>query len=94
MNVGALFNGFNIVYFSAGLSRCQQERQRALGILGVAPPGRFVPACASTGEYQQVQCHQSTGYCWCVDEHGRESPNTRARGRVVCDALGKFSCFS
>ncbi|EDO40373.1 predicted protein, partial [Nematostella vectensis] len=68
----------------AGLSQCQQERQRHMGVLGIAPPGRFVPACTSTGQYERVQCHSSTGYCWCVDKFGRELPNTRAKGRVTC----------
>jgi len=56
----------------------------------VAPPGRFVPTCTPKGDYERVQCHTSTGYCWCVDDYGRETPFTRAKGRVVCDAVGKY----
>jgi len=36
------------------------------------PPlmGAFVPQCDDTGQYEPLQCHGSTGYCWCVDTAG------------------------
>ncbi|KAF8788527.1 SPARC-related modular calcium-binding protein like [Argiope bruennichi] len=33
--------------------------------------GLFVPECKEDGSYAEVQCHVSTGYCWCVDEAGK-----------------------
>ena len=28
--------------------------------------GAYVPQCDETGDFTPVQCHGSTGYCWCV----------------------------
>jgi len=75
--------------FQAGLTRCQKERQIAVGWTGTAAPGQFVPKCKPTGEYDLVQCHASTGFCWCVNAQGQEMPGTRTRGRPVCAFLGK-----
>uniref|UniRef100_A0A672NZP3 SPARC related modular calcium binding 2 n=1 Tax=Sinocyclocheilus grahami TaxID=75366 RepID=A0A672NZP3_SINGR len=37
----------------------------------------FVPECAHGGLYKPVQCHPSTGYCWCVlVDTGRPIPGT------------------
>ena len=32
--------------------------------------GAFVPQCDGAGQYEPLQCHGSTGYCWCVDTAG------------------------
>ena len=29
--------------------------------------GAYVPQCNSDGSFSSVQCHSSTGYCWCVN---------------------------
>ena len=48
-----------------------------------------MPQCAKDGFYEQVQCHFSTGHCWCVDkENGREIVGTKKR------AYQKFECSS
>ncbi|KAM4729652.1 SPARC-related modular calcium-binding protein 2 isoform 2-T2 [Anableps anableps] len=40
----------------------------------------FVPDCAQGGFYKPVQCHPSTGYCWCVlVDTGRPIPGTSTR---------------
>jgi hypothetical protein len=44
--------------------------------------GSFVPQCDERGNYEPVQCHGSTGYCWCSDTEGNEIANTRQRGTV------------
>ena len=36
----------------------------------VPMPGAFVPQCEDDGSYKKIQCHGSTGYCWCVNENG------------------------
>ncbi|KAM9476434.1 SPARC-related modular calcium-binding protein 2 isoform 2-T2 [Clarias gariepinus] len=37
----------------------------------------FIPDCAHGGLYKPVQCHPSTGYCWCVlVDTGRPIPGT------------------
>jgi len=38
--------------------------------------GVYVPECDEQGNYRPLQHHGSTGYSWCVDEHGREIPGT------------------
>ncbi|XP_059096724.1 SPARC-related modular calcium-binding protein 2-like isoform X2 [Tigriopus californicus] len=39
----------------------------------------FVPVCHEDGSYAEVQCHYSTGYCWCVNEDGKPIPRTSTR---------------
>lgn len=68
-----------------GRAPCARARKQALGALTVASVGVYVPQCNPDGGFNQRQCHQSTGYCWCVDEAGREMPRTRTRGRPTCD---------
>ena len=54
--------------------------------------GAFVPQCTDDGSYEKVQCHGSSGHCWCVDGEGTELEGTRkapGRGTVDCDAPGK-----
>ncbi|XP_053538706.1 SPARC-related modular calcium-binding protein 1 isoform X6 [Ictalurus punctatus] len=60
---------------------CDQERQTALDEARQNPrDGVFVPDCGLLGLYKPVQCHQSTGYCWCVVvDTGRPIPGTSAR---------------
>uniref|UniRef100_A0A663LQY1 Thyroglobulin type-1 domain-containing protein n=1 Tax=Athene cunicularia TaxID=194338 RepID=A0A663LQY1_ATHCN len=36
-----------------------------------------VPQCDEEGRYRPLQCHGSTGYCWCVDAAGQEIAGTR-----------------
>ncbi|XP_076758691.1 SPARC related modular calcium binding-like protein magu isoform X3 [Xylocopa sonorina] len=37
------------------------------------------PVCRSDGTYSPVQCHEETGYCWCVTPQGRPLPDTSVR---------------
>ncbi|XP_056419114.1 thyroglobulin-like [Hyla sarda] len=55
---------------------CQKERQ---ALLGASRPllGAFVPECDEKGNYIPKQCHGSTGYCWCVNEEGKEIDGTK-----------------
>uniref|UniRef100_A0A8C4HXW9 Nidogen 2a (osteonidogen) n=1 Tax=Dicentrarchus labrax TaxID=13489 RepID=A0A8C4HXW9_DICLA len=39
--------------------------------------GAYVPQCDANGQYIPLQCHGSTGHCWCVDSRGEERPGTR-----------------
>ena len=39
--------------------------------------GAYVPQCDADGSYSSVQCHGSTGQCWCVDNTGAEVQGTR-----------------
>ncbi|GCB66023.1 hypothetical protein scyTo_0007817 [Scyliorhinus torazame] len=68
---------------------CDQERQTALEETRQYPrDGIFIPECAGAGLYKPVQCHQSTGYCWCVlVDIGRPIPGTSTRYQTPdCDS--------
>ncbi|XP_067387679.1 thyroglobulin [Emydura macquarii macquarii] len=36
-------------------------------LLGFHP---YIPQCDALGNWEPVQCYESTGHCWCVDERG------------------------
>uniref|UniRef100_A0A3Q3LGD4 Nidogen 2a (osteonidogen) n=1 Tax=Mastacembelus armatus TaxID=205130 RepID=A0A3Q3LGD4_9TELE len=60
--------------------QCEHHRDSLQS--GLQPGGRpslgaFIPQCDSDGHYRPLQCHSSTGYCWCVDNRGQERPGTR-----------------
>ena len=48
------------------------------------PEGRiFIPECIGEGRYRAEQCHNSTGYCWCVDSQtGKPIPGTSTHNVV------------
>ncbi|MBN3297365.1 HG2A protein, partial [Amia calva] len=49
-------------------------------------PGVFRPKCDEQGNYEPLQCWDSTGFCWCVDKDGKEVPGTATRSeRPQCD---------
>uniref|UniRef100_A0A3Q2PUV2 SPARC related modular calcium binding 2 n=1 Tax=Fundulus heteroclitus TaxID=8078 RepID=A0A3Q2PUV2_FUNHE len=62
-------------------SSCDQEQQSALEERRQRNNDAvFVPDCAQGGFYKPVQCHPSTGYCWCVlVDTGRPIPGTSTR---------------
>ncbi|XP_029142343.1 thyroglobulin-like, partial [Protobothrops mucrosquamatus] len=31
----------------------------------------YIPQCDGQGNWEPIQCYESTGHCWCVDETGR-----------------------
>lgn len=39
----------------------------------------YVPQCTEDGSFEPKQCDGSIGYCWCVDENGKEIPGTRTK---------------
>uniref|UniRef100_K7FB89 Thyroglobulin n=1 Tax=Pelodiscus sinensis TaxID=13735 RepID=K7FB89_PELSI len=42
-------------------------------LLGFHP---YIPQCDGLGNWEPVQCYESTGHCWCVDERGRYITNS------------------
>ncbi|XP_026571241.1 SPARC-related modular calcium-binding protein 1-like isoform X3 [Pseudonaja textilis] len=60
---------------------CEQERREAIHEAHQhQQEGTFIPACEGDGTYKEVQCHQATGYCWCVRvDTGRPIPGTSTR---------------
>ena len=66
---------------------CERKRQEAYNqaniidgrhIVGV---GIYIPQCNENGEFEETQCHGSTGYCWCVDKEGGKIPHTSYRSQ-------------
>lgn len=64
------------------MTTCQREYLDATS--GRALLGRFVPTCSADGSYAPMQCHGSTGYCWCVTKDGQEIAETKIRGHPKC----------
>ncbi|NXV31096.1 NID2 protein, partial [Rissa tridactyla] len=58
---------------------CERWRQSLLEHYGGSPRrDQYVPQCEAGGEFTPLQCHGDSGYCWCVDEGGREIQGTRS----------------
>ncbi|KAK5891419.1 hypothetical protein CgunFtcFv8_018674 [Champsocephalus gunnari] len=60
-------------------THCEQQRERAQTTIQEGYPvvGAHVPQCDANGQYLRLQCHTSTGHCWCVDSTGQERAGTR-----------------
>lgn len=61
---------------------CRTERESALEQEKDNPKaGIFVPNCTPEGKWNRAQCHDATGYCWCVEENsGRPISGTSTHG--------------
>jgi hypothetical protein len=60
-----------MIYLSTESRSCIEEREAALKQNRQDPTGgTFIPSCKNTGQWSQAQCHNSSGYCWCVDYRG------------------------
>uniref|UniRef100_A0AAR2KEW7 Testican-2 n=1 Tax=Pygocentrus nattereri TaxID=42514 RepID=A0AAR2KEW7_PYGNA len=44
----------------------------------------YIPSCDEDGYYRKLQCDQSRGECWCVDQHGGELMGSRIHGNPDC----------
>lgn len=47
----------------------------------------YIPSCDEDGYYRKVQCDQSRGECWCVDQHGGELMGSRIHGNPDCGMM-------
>ncbi|XP_053292926.1 nidogen-1 [Pleuronectes platessa] len=79
-------------YYGDGLScspgrtttRCESHRDNLLSVTELGPrgprpvAGQYIPTCDENGAYEPMQCHGSTGYCWCVDQNGQEILGSRS----------------
>ena len=52
------------------------------------PVGLLVVSCRPDGSFESIQCHDATGYCWCVDRNGNELAGTRQWGKPNCTTSG------
>ena len=77
-------------HVSVGIKLCKKHK-KANGASGNEHPliGAFSPSCKVNGDYEEIQCHGSTGFCWCVDKFGNELEGTRTRGELNCSHPGK-----
>lgn len=50
----------------------------------------YIPSCDEDGYYRKVQCDQSRGECWCVDQHGGEMMGSRIHGNPDCGKRGSI----
>ncbi|XP_070181963.1 SPARC-related modular calcium-binding protein 1-like isoform X12 [Littorina saxatilis] len=62
-------------------SRCFEERQEARKTARKASSDVLIPSCNPDGTFSEVQCHKTTGYCWCVTKDGRHIPGTSVQER-------------
>ncbi|XP_060781957.1 testican-2 isoform X2 [Neoarius graeffei] len=53
--------------------------------------GMYIPSCDEDGYYRKLQCDQSKGECWCVDQHGEELMGSRIHGNTDCDEVAGYS---
>ena len=44
----------------------------------------WVPRCDKEGYYEREQCHDKSGYCWCVDLNGNMIADTKKYGSAHC----------
>ncbi|EDO40364.1 predicted protein, partial [Nematostella vectensis] len=63
-------------------TECQSQVKQALET--PSGKGRFVPRCKADGQFEEVQCNEWTGQCWCVDNSGIEIQGTRTKDFVSC----------
>uniref|UniRef100_A0A8C6HUC7 Nidogen 2 n=1 Tax=Mus spicilegus TaxID=10103 RepID=A0A8C6HUC7_MUSSI len=61
----------------SGLKPCEYQ-QRYAQTQHAYPGSRIhIPQCDDQGNFVPLQCHGSTGFCWCVDRNGHEVPGTQ-----------------
>ncbi len=48
--------------------------------------GNYIPQCTVDGAWKAVQCHGSTGECWCVHKDGSEVEGTRKKGEPALES--------
>lgn len=65
---------------------CLRLREQATGLIGA-----FQPSCEEDGSFSEMQCHGSTGYCWCVDVESGQPVSDGVRGRPTCGSCARGS---
>jgi len=61
--------------------KCAQEAEKSpAGLVG-----SYKPQCTSTGNYELIQSHPSTGFSWCVNSKtGQKIEGSQVRGKPNC----------
>ena len=61
------------------ICRSMSRQAQQLGLIGA-----FQPSCEEDGSFSELQCHGSTGYCWCVDVQTGQPVSNGTRGGTPC----------
>ncbi|XP_050998501.1 nidogen-2 [Acomys russatus] len=61
----------------SGLKPCEQQQRYAQAQHAYPGSRIHIPQCDDQGNFVPLQCHGSTGFCWCVDPNGYEVPGTQ-----------------
>lgn len=80
-----------MIHFTVAVKPCQRERMRAMAMRNRTVVGMFIPSCQPDGSYNLIQCHNVTGFCWCVDNLGNILTGTRKWGKPNCTRIGKLN---
>ncbi|KAJ7381089.1 hypothetical protein OS493_004687 [Desmophyllum pertusum] len=79
--------------YAPDLDQCQKQLQEAINL--PPNPERFVPQCKFDGSYEEIQCQNSTGLCWCVDLDGNKLSSTATNETVTCPTIdAKSLCWT
>ncbi|XP_070578362.1 uncharacterized protein [Ptychodera flava] len=75
------------------LTSCQQAQRASKNIwaspLTAAQLERYTPRCTTDGRYEEIQCAEHIGICWCVDQNtGQKIEGTQVRGNPDCGGEG------
>ena len=85
-----LLNTFFILFYEDEF-RCLEERKQALKTSNESGIPIFVPVCKENGQYVDIQCHQGTGYCWCVNLDGKPVPRSSTKYKKPnCRKTGNY----
>jgi len=74
-------------YIGIALTKCQKELQKAINLPSHSK--QFVSHCKFDGNFEELQCQNSSGLCWCVDRYGKELSSTATNQTVECPLIGK-----
>ncbi|KRZ50099.1 Papilin [Trichinella nativa] len=86
------FDSCSFIYRLIYFQECQQQRQLALkanqaNTDHVNIQTGVIYSCTADGAFEEIQCHEHSQICWCVDKDGVEIAGTRKQaneGRPDC----------
>ncbi|XP_003374931.1 putative kunitz/Bovine pancreatic trypsin inhibitor domain protein [Trichinella spiralis] len=86
------FDSCSFIYELIYFQECQQQRQLALkenqaNTDHVNIQTGVIYSCTADGAFEEIQCHEHSQICWCVDKDGVEIAGTRKQaneGRPDC----------
>ncbi|XP_026967037.1 nidogen-2 isoform X2 [Sagmatias obliquidens] len=73
---------------TSGLRPCERQQRDAQAQRTHPVAQLHIPQCDEQGHFLPLQCHGSTGFCWCVDPDGQEVPGTRTPPGSVLPRCG------